>query len=90
MLSSSKKKVKEGKKKNFYSTLLHLVKYVKDDDEILIIHQDYEHPNEEVLDLIYDYEIEIWIDRNEFIAYVDRVKVNGWIVLEIKSSNSET
>jgi hypothetical protein len=59
MLSSSKKKVKEGKKKNFYSTLLHLVKYVKDDDEILIIHQDYEHPNEEVLDLIYDYEIEI-------------------------------
>jgi hypothetical protein len=32
---------------------------VKDDDEILIIHQDYEHPNEEVLDLIYDYEIEI-------------------------------
>jgi hypothetical protein len=43
-----------------------------------------------VLDLIYDYEIEIWIDRNEFIAYVDRVKVNGWIVLEIKSSNSET
>ncbi len=63
---------------------------MKDDDEILIIHQDYEHPNEEVLDLIYDYEIEIWIDRNEFIAYVDRVKVNGWIVLEIKSSNSET
>ncbi len=60
-------------KKNFFFTLLSPVKHTKDGDEILIIHQDYERPNKVVVELIYNYEIEILMNRNNLMTYVERV-----------------
>jgi hypothetical protein len=82
-------KIKYLKEKTWFCcTWLNRIKHEKDECEILVIHQDNEHPNEEEIDSIYDYDIR-QIDKYwGFIAYVERLRDNGWMVFEIKSSNS--